>query len=359
MAEESRLTHSGADVARLRADIEHTRAALGDTLSQIQERLNPERLKEQARETVREATIGRVKKMARNAQGKASDAGRGVGDVIRDNPLPLALIGLGAGWLWMNSRRRSQVDYQNDRLLTERTPVGYEGGYSYDTANRSSYNHPEGFAANTGHQPSGYSSAGSAAGAGRARDTVHDVREQVSDAGEAVRSAAGNVVHRVSDTASGVVDRVRSAAGSVASGARSRQEETPWYGAALAIGLGVAAGYAIPGTERENQLMGDKRNELVGRAREAGREKLNAVRNVASDVAADARDTLAAAKDTARETLVNAKETLRESVKEHAREEGLVSSNQEEIDGMSSSGSSGSSASSASGGTGYSSGPSV
>ena len=341
MAEETRLSTQGDDVARLRADIETTRAAMSDTLSQIQERLNPARLKEQARETVREATIGRVKQMARNAGDKASDAGRGIIDVMRDNPLPLAMIGLGAGWLLMNSRRRGRVDYHHDVLLTERAPIGYESGYTYDNRVAGpSYS----------SQPSGYESAGttqtddgrlnrvreSVGGAvhnagDRASEITHRVGERVSDVGDtvreragevrsSVRSAASNVAHRIGDVATGVGARVSDVAGSVASRsqhaaqrANYQYQETPWIGAAVALGLGVAAGLAIPGTDRESELMGDRRDELMQRAREMGREKLDAVRTVASEVVADAKQ---AVRETARD--------LKESAREHAREEGLV-----------------------------------
>lgn len=335
MAEETRISVTGdrpvpyehdanADKARIRADIESTRREMSDTLSQIQERLNPERLKEQAKDTIHEATIGRVKKMARNAQDRSLEAGRGMVDVMRDNPLPLALIGIGAGWLLMNSRRRSHVDYHNDRLLTERTPIGYESGYPQD-GGRAYYD------SNTAYTGAGQENVVDRARertseavhnvADRVSDAGASVREHVSDAGDSVRSAASNAAHRIGDVATGIGARVSDVAGSVAersrhfaSSAQGRVEETPWIGAAVALGLGVAAGLAIPSTDRENQLMGDKRDQLMNRAREAGREKMDAVRNVVSDVASDARETLMAAKD-----------SVKQSVREHAREEGLVS----------------------------------
>ena len=319
MAEETRLTQT-EDVARIRADIETTRAQMSDTLSQIQERLSPARLKEQARETVREATIGRVKQMARNAGDRAGEAGRGIMDVVRDNPIPLAMIGLGAGWLLMSSRRRGRVEYHHDVLLTERTPIGYESGYTYD--NTRNY----GQTYNSGPVPTGAQPHESVVD--RARETVsekahtggekaHDVSHRVADAASSVASRIGDVATglrgRVSDTASSVAERSQLAANR----ASYKVQETPWIGAAVAIGLGVAAGLAIPETERENQLLGERRDELMSRAREMGREKIDAVRNVASEVIADAKESV-------RETARELREDMRESVKTHAREEGLA-----------------------------------
>lgn len=339
MAEETRLTQS-SDVARIRADIETTRAQMSDTLSQIQERLSPARLKEQARESVREATIGRVKQMARNAGDKAGEAGRSIMDVVRDNPLPLAMIGLGAGWLLMSSRRRGRVEYHHDVLLTERTPVGYESGYSND--------HTRVYG-----QTSTPGSPSPESAVERARETVserahemgdraHEMKDRVThrmtDVGESVRERAGEIretaqqrisgaAARLGDVATGIRGRVGDTAGALAersqlaaTRASQRYQETPWVGAAVALGLGVAAGLAIPETAREHELMGDRRDQLLGRARALGREKIDAVRNVASEVIADAKDSV-------RQTAQSLREDLSDSVREHAREEGLAGTN--------------------------------
>jgi hypothetical protein len=48
---------------------------MGETVDAIQERLSPENLKEQAKNRVREATVG-----------KAQEAGSGIMDTVRANP---------------------------------------------------------------------------------------------------------------------------------------------------------------------------------------------------------------------------------------------------------------------------------
>ena len=282
MAENTQLTH-GNDVARLRADIEQTRAAMGDTLNAIQERLSPERLKAQAKESIREATIGRVEKMARKAGDKAGNTGRDLLDVARDNPVPLALIGIGAGWLLYNSRKRSaRADY-------DRTAIGYESAYPGDGTNARP--HDNGIKA-------------------RAEHIAHAVSDKVSEVREAVANKATDAAHHAGEVAAGIthsvsdgVHRAEGSAESAAMNARYKYEETPWVGAAVAIALGAAAGLAIPGTRREQELLGDKRDELMDRAREIGREKLESVRRVAEGVI----------------------EETREAAREYAREEGLTS----------------------------------
>lgn len=310
MAEETRLTArtdlparratalQDGNAAQIRADIQQSRVAVSDTLNQIQERLSPARLKAQAKEKVRDATIGRVKEMAKNVGDRAGSTGRGFVDVVKENPVPLALIGIGAGLLFMKTRRRGR-EVGKEQLLAERMAIGYEAGPIHDQATQESQGVTE-----------------------RVGDVAHELRDKVGAAGHTVKDAASTAAHRASDVASKVGHKVGDVAGSArrkvsnaTTGATHRYEESPWMGGALALALGAAAGLTIPATDRERRLMGEKRDELVNRVSELGREKLHAVRNVASEVAADTREAVAEAKD-----------SVRESVRTHAREEGLVDS---------------------------------
>jgi len=85
-----------AEIERTRAEIERTRADMSETVDAIQERLSPENLKEQAKDRVREATVGR-----------AQEAGSGIVETIRANPVPAALTGIGLGWLLVSAGRSS------------------------------------------------------------------------------------------------------------------------------------------------------------------------------------------------------------------------------------------------------------
>ena len=278
------------EVERLRADIETTRVELSNTIDAIQQRLSPARLKQDAKDSVREATIGRVKQMAKNAGEKAGGAGRGIIEVVRDNPVALAMIGLGAGWLFMNSRKRSK----QLGSVNERTAIGYESAY-----------------------PGGRSELGRETLAERTRESVsdaaHSVGERVSDVREKVRDRASDVVERVTEVASDVAERAGETLGRVSDTserqlihARSAYDETPWVGAAVALALGAAAGLSFPRSRREDELIGDKRDALVERVRETGHDKIEAVRHVAEQVVEDV------------------KPVAERSVREHAREEGLI-----------------------------------
>ena len=68
-------------------DIEHeiarTRGEMADTLTAIERKLSPQQIMDQAVDTMRDFL---------------SDRSR-VAEMVRDNPIPLALVGLGLGWL--------------------------------------------------------------------------------------------------------------------------------------------------------------------------------------------------------------------------------------------------------------------
>lgn len=331
MAEETRMIRHepDQDMEALKAEIHQTRVAMGETIAALQERLDPTRLKDQARESVRDATIGRVEKMARTVGDRAGDTGRSVVDVVRDNPLPLAMIGVGAGWLFMNRRKdHERESYRREftrdtgyRGYTERgierAPIGYEAGTLPGTYEGSYTSHEY---RRGGQMPGTTGYEGEAGLRDRAREKASHVTERARDTMHGVedkaRSTAGNVASRVSDVTDTVQEKashlahmaeertrdLRSSAENTMHRAEQKYQETPWMGGMFALALGAAAGLVLPSTRREQEMLGSHRDELMDRAREMGREKFEQARTVAGEVAADAR----------------------ESAREHSREEGLI-----------------------------------
>ncbi len=102
------------DPDRIREQIERTREDMSQTINELQARLSPQHLAQQARDTVREATVGRVQQMVGTASDTASQVARRaqeaagpVVEQVREHPLPLALAGAGAGLMWYLMRRSS------------------------------------------------------------------------------------------------------------------------------------------------------------------------------------------------------------------------------------------------------------
>ena len=77
-------------------------------------------------------------------------------------------------------------------------------------------------------------------------------------------------------------DRVQTRVRRARGGLRELVEERPLAVGAASLAIGLLAGLALPATEREDELLGDARDEMVESARAAGREALDKGIEVAS-----------------------------------------------------------------------------
>ena len=103
----------------IRAEIERTRDRLGETVEALGAQLNPSHLKQRVKDSVREATIGRVQYMASNTRERITETGRGLAQTIRDNPVPAALAATGISWLLFNRSERTSGPRSVRRLADE------------------------------------------------------------------------------------------------------------------------------------------------------------------------------------------------------------------------------------------------
>jgi hypothetical protein len=102
--------YSSATTTDIRKQIEHTRAEMSETIDAIQERLSPARLVNDAKESVKDATVGRVKRLteATNralANGSGASTVRRVADAMKANPLPFAIAGVAIALACLGARR--------------------------------------------------------------------------------------------------------------------------------------------------------------------------------------------------------------------------------------------------------------
>ena len=102
--------------AQIRSHIEETRAEMSETINAIQERLSPSRVITDAKETVKEATVGRVKSLTERVSGRLSRASaesslgaQSALQRVRNHRVPVALIGLAATGILLRVVRRSQT----------------------------------------------------------------------------------------------------------------------------------------------------------------------------------------------------------------------------------------------------------
>jgi hypothetical protein len=222
-----------ADAAEIRAEIEQTREEMGGTLNELGDRLEPGHLMDQAKENVRDATIGRVEETARGM----SDM---VMDTIKRNPVPAAIAGAGLALLWMN-RSNGHDGYRS-------------GNYrAYSSGIRSS---------DVSHREEGIG---------------QKVGEVAGSVGGAVGSVKGSAEGAVGTVAQGATEAV----GEVGWRVDRFMQASPLAVGAIAVGAGVLAGTILPETPQEQQFLGD-----------ASRQVADSVRQTVDDVATRAEATL-------------------------------------------------------------------
>jgi ElaB/YqjD/DUF883 family membrane-anchored ribosome-binding protein len=300
--------HNGPSADAIRADIERTRERLGDTVEALGAHLNPSLLKARVKESVHEATIGRAKTMAKNVKDKAEESGRGLVESIRENPIPVAMIAGGIGWLLFGRRRADDVRLEGSAYGTElgteaaSTVIGDvsagDGASELDSSSTIDYSR---------EMPQ--LEAGHVSVADRVKSAGERVATSARSAGEHVVSGARTAGERVTSGARTASERVVSTssqlAHTVADRARAggrRVEETydsnPMVLGAVAAAVGLAIGMTLPVSDREAELMGGKRDRLVDKARETLSDTKDKVRSAAERAMPEVRDTL---KDVARE----------------------------------------------------------
>jgi ElaB/YqjD/DUF883 family membrane-anchored ribosome-binding protein len=244
---------SDEDEARaqaIRGEIAETRNEISETIDAIQERLQPGNLVAQAGETVRHAASEKVRQMA-NRAGDAADQvlGSSFMETVRANPVPAALIGIGAAWMLFNRRSRSR-DYRYGEAYRGYGTSGRRGlsGETFDPDYAGSYG-PVGTGGTTGSEDF--------------EDVTSRAKEYTSD----VTARAQKFTGEVRETARRTSQRAQVKFDDVL------RNNPLALGAAAAL-VGAVVGMSMPPTETENQLMGEARDSVVDRAR-----------NLASDAA--------------------------------------------------------------------------
>lgn len=284
-SDESRITATSADdhddenTEELRAEIEDTRAEMTQTINEIQERLSPEHLVGQIKETVREATIGKVERVmervgetisgvtepAREVAGRAGtaikEAGSSVADSVWRNPIPVALIGLGVGMLVLRNFRGSSSSYRSSsRSLSEGRRSNYSLGIIDDSLHDQRMDTSDTF-----------SRAGTTGASG---GTLNQVRQTASNLASRSTHALGDLGTKAKDGASAVTTRFQRA-----------MRENPLAVGAVAIAAGTAVGLVLPSTRFENEYIGETGERLVDKVEDVARGALDRVQDAAKQMA--------------------------------------------------------------------------
>lgn len=288
------------DPEEIREEIETTRNEMSETIDAIQERLSPENLKDQAKDAVREATIGKAQTMVDDVSYAAREKGTTIWDTVRGNPLPTAMTAIGIGWLWKNrshSSAETRYDSRNmygygamPRSDSSRTDMRSMPYGRYDRTGYSGVGASQGYD-RTGYDRYGYMDAGSGQQESggmqeRVGEMAGTVQEKAGQAVDQVAHLGSQAAGQVSHLGSQAVDSMTSLPSDGMHAVRNRYDhmimESPLALGLIALGVGAAVGLVVPETERENELMGDARDQLVDRAEGMAQETMGKVQQVAS-----------------------------------------------------------------------------
>ena len=209
-------------------EIESTRSDMDHTLTAIERKLTPGQLVDQGLDYLRGSG--------------ANEFVHNLGGSVKQNPLPVALVGIGLAWLMAGGR-------------------------------------------NSGGGPStGAAREWSEGAASRIAEASGGARERMGQARQSLAETAQSARERLSRTADGArhqLDRARE-------GYDWMVREQPLALGAIGVAIGALLAAAAPRTRKEDELMGETRDRLMAQARETGKAQLDKAKEVADKAASAA-----------------------------------------------------------------------
>jgi len=267
-------------------DIEHTRSRLSRDIDELGNKLSPQNLKEEAKSAIKGAAHGAVS----NVGEQARRTGSRLVEVIRENPLPVIAVGAGVTWL-LTQRSRSEVS--GNRMA------------------RYAYTGPERRQGENWQSGSGIK--------GRVGGAVSGVKDSVSEAASSVAERAGQFKEQAGERIGDLGSEARRKTRRARTNLQHAAEENPL---ALAIGaavVGLALGMLLPGTQREDELMGSSRDQLVDRAERTAERVKDAAVEAGREVKETVQTEIEVHKPEFKQAVQEAGRTVKEQVKESAK----------------------------------------
>jgi ElaB/YqjD/DUF883 family membrane-anchored ribosome-binding protein len=237
--------------AELEREVEDARGRIDRTVEALKDKMQP-------RELFDEAT--------RIMGGTSNKVLTTAVEQLRENPIPIALIGLGVAWLAISQTRRIGA-----------TAGGYAEGY-YPTYE--GYDEDEGLRAKV--------RARAEAAKAKLADTAEKAKAKLSQA----QTQAGDGVAQARGKVSEYTHLAQEKAGEYGRVARARFDETldhePLVIGAIGLAVGAAIGAALPSTPVERRYIGPARSK----AADAAKASLDEVKDVAQRAYGQVKDEL-------------------------------------------------------------------
>ena len=283
---------SGRNSKEIRSEIDRTRSSMDETFAALDAKMTPKE-------------IGL--EMWNLFKGGSSTGLTKLWQVTREHPMPAAVIGLGLGWLMVESSRKSDDAYDGLDRGTYRGNyrAGSRGDYRGDYRGYGSSSYRQGYAGTGGYSDFDadaddeglLASAKDKVGdlASGAKEAFSSATDKVSDAADWTKEHASDLGHQVADTASSLGHQAKDRAVALKYQAKRQarsaklgfwqtMEENPFVIGAATLALGVIAGLLVPSTDKEDELMGETRDHLFDEVKEAGQQALDKGKHVADAI---------------------------------------------------------------------------
>lgn len=290
----SRFGNGHHSSEELKRQVDHTRAEMDATIDALIDRLDPAAI---LSKTIHgfmgkgSKVAGKSAKMAGKAGNSLADMGENLIEKAKENPIPTAMIALGAAWLLMSD------DDDDDYTSSSGVGNGYTNGM-HSTSSHSSTSHEIG---------NGVKSAASSVKHG-AEDAYSAVEHKAEDVAEAAKNA-GKATYR----------QARKGWKKSKQGYEIAMRKAPLAVGGVALGLGLLCGVLIPETEAEDEFMGPTRDELLENGIETAKDLrdrgLHAAA-AAADAASESLDEEGLGPEDVKEKLSHTAEAATESAKE-------------------------------------------
>ena len=220
----------------LECEIDAKRASISNLVDSLESRFTPGQLFDQA---------------LSYTKGNGGEFFQNLGTTLKNNPVPTVLTGVGLAWLAMNQNKPFQPG-----STSSGSGLGGKVSQVVDQVSQA------------------FSGAG---------DRLHGAADTARDHGQSLRSKAGDLSERATDsfdaTASQLTDkahdvgqRVQEQASEVKGQFEQLLKEQPLVLAAIGLALGAALGAALPSTRKEDELMGQTRDDLADTLKSKGQE---------------------------------------------------------------------------------------
>ena len=229
---------------QLEREIDATRAELQATLEELEHRLSPSDLFEQAWSRVRQ---------------HGGEFGGNLGHSLKENPVPALLTSIGIAWMMASNGRHHDGHAGSSRMSRQRMHQSRDRmRQRWQGAKEAMRRRGE-----------------------SAREGVSSARETLSGSAR----SAGERAHGMSSAARYRADRARAGFGHLL-------EEQPLLLGAIGLAAGVLAGAALPPTEQEDRTLGAARDRALERAKAVGAEQARRAREKAKGAAEAVKDSM-------------------------------------------------------------------